>query len=130
MRQRELMYLATGLVVGVLVSLLLVSTGVLMLTGAAGNEGPTDSRYYQVDLATVRSWVMETSAATATETVEESDALAASIDQIEALPSADNFRQGLRDAEGAINTVLSYSYTLVAGTEVPGQTAELDQEEI
>jgi hypothetical protein len=129
MRRRELTYLAVGLVVGVLVSVLLVVGGVVS-PGSGVQPAPANLSYYQVELATARTWLLETSPAGATETVEDTDALVASIDQIEALPSAENFREGLRDAEGAIETVLSHSYLLVAGTDVPGQSAALDQEEI
>jgi hypothetical protein len=129
MRQRELMYLAAGLVVGVLVSVLLVVGGIVT-PGSGVQPASVDLSYFQVDMQAARTWVLETSSADAIEAAEAGDALAASIDQIEALPSAENFRQGLRDAEGAIDMFLSQSYRLIAGTDVPGQSAALDQEEI
>ena len=129
MRQRELIYLAAGLVVGVLVSVLLVVGGVVT-PGSGVQPAAVDLKYFQVDMQEARTWVLEASQAEATDVAEDGDALAASIDQIEALPSADNFREGLREAEGAIDTFLSHSYALVAGTSVPTQSAGLDQEEI
>lgn len=126
MRRREFAFLALGLFLGLLIGAVVVSGSdeLRQLIGTAGGSPPTPL-YYQVEFAAARDWVLEARSGS-----NDAPAVAEAATEIEALPSAANLRQGLRDAEGSIDTFLTHTYTLLAGEQASTETETTRAEQL
>jgi hypothetical protein len=130
MRGREIGYLVIGLIVGLMIGGIAASGNDTLrkLFGCAGCD-PSEAKsvYYQVDLESAGQWLLDAHADAPTPTAIDNDTqvdLAQAIDQIASLPDAPNFRQGLRDSQEAIGTVLTEAFRTLGGQETTDNTSQ------
>lgn len=124
MRQREVAFLAIGLIVGLLIGGLLFSTNEnlrRLISGSAVAVEIEDPVYYLLELNTVRDWLTETNATA--EPVDENE-IAQAVERIRALSSTTDFRVALLETQDDIDLLLGQAYTRLGGPVVTAESLE------
>lgn len=127
MRGREVRFLALGLVVGLLFGAVLVGTNAELRTNLFGSALPptATSAYYLVDLASTSDWLTEKAAAEAAAT--DGEILTDSLQEVNELPAAENFREAFRTAQTAIDKVLTETYVALGGESLAQPLSDVQQ---
>lgn len=110
MKRRDSGFLALGLMIGLLVGILALSSEGLRdgLFGTAGLNVAAQPAYYLVDMDDSREWLIATYP-------DQSAPLATAFDSVEPLLTAANFAETFRAAQPDINLIVDRFYTALTG---------------
>ncbi len=108
MRGRNALFLVIGLLGGVLLGLLLASSGVISLQGTAADNPPVRQAYYSLDVGETQAWLTAAYP-------DEADSLLRAVTNLAGLPLADDFAAAFAAAESDVQLVTERAFQSLTG---------------
>jgi|GEM_PF-3358434 hypothetical protein len=111
MKRRDAGFLILGLGAGLLLGMIVISSGVLpdSLFGTAGMATPAQPSYFLVDMAEAQTWLLGTYP-------DNAESLSSAFANSSQLTITDDFAQTVRDSQDDINLLVDSSFTALTGS--------------